>query len=785
MTARPLRRALLALLGAVAVAGALLPGAAGPAAAADLTKFNPGYIISDAIFYDSSTMTAAGVQSFLDTKGASCVPNADGTPCLKSYRQDTVTRAPDAKCPGGYTGATGERASDIIAKVAAGCGINPRVILVTLQKEQGLITASGASLTATRYQKAMGYGCPDTAPCDALYYGFFNQVYSAAAQFKNYAMNPQNFNYRAGMNNTIRFHPNVACGSSTVFIQNKATAGLYDYTPYQPNAASLAAGYGTGDSCSSYGNRNFYQYFSDWFGNPTGVPPIGFLDSVTTASTSVTATGWALDPDTTDPITVHIYVDDTSTAFVANTSRPDVDAAYHRGANHGFSATVQTTPGQHNVCAWALNSDIGSGNTLLGCRTVQVPSPPRGAFDTETSDATSITTTGWAMDPDTTAPISVQMSVDAATQTFLADGPRPDVDAAFHNGANHGFTATMPAQPGTHTVCLTALKPPPGENRSLGCRSVTVVNHTPTGFLDSVTTTPTSVTASGWALDPDTKDPITVHMYVDGASAAFTANTSRPDIGAAFGLGDLHGYSATMPAAPGSHTVCTYAINATPGDSKPLGCRTVTVRNQAPIGSLDSVTTTPSSVTVSGWALDPDTTDPVTVHMYVDGSSQAFVANASRPDVDAFYHLGALHGFVATMPAATGTHSVCLYAINATPGTNTTLGCRTVTVKNQDPIGVIDTVTASGTTITATGWALDPDTTDPITVHMYVDSASQALLANSPRPDVDAFYHRGPDHGFTGTATAAVGKHTVCFYAINATPGNNPPLGCRTVTVTG
>ena len=26
----------------------------------------------------------------------------------------------------------------------------------------------------------MGYGCPDTAACDAQYYGFFNQVYSAA-----------------------------------------------------------------------------------------------------------------------------------------------------------------------------------------------------------------------------------------------------------------------------------------------------------------------------------------------------------------------------------------------------------------------------------------------------------------------------------------------------------------------------------------------------------------------------------------------------------------------------
>ena len=55
--------------------------------------------------------------------------------------------------------------------------------------------------------------------------------------------------------------------SSPVYIQNQATANLYYYTPYQPNAAALRAGYGEGDGCSAYGNRNFYQYFTDWFGS--------------------------------------------------------------------------------------------------------------------------------------------------------------------------------------------------------------------------------------------------------------------------------------------------------------------------------------------------------------------------------------------------------------------------------------------------------------------------------------------------------------------------------------
>ena len=53
-----------------------------------------------------------------------------------------------------------------------------------------------------------------------------------------------------------------------MYIENKATALLYIYTPYQPNTAALAAGAGEGDSCSAYGNRNFSIIYTGWFGNP-------------------------------------------------------------------------------------------------------------------------------------------------------------------------------------------------------------------------------------------------------------------------------------------------------------------------------------------------------------------------------------------------------------------------------------------------------------------------------------------------------------------------------------
>jgi Domain of unknown function (DUF4214) len=235
-----------------------------PAQAANAATFDPGLIIDDRLFYDGSLMPEASIQSFLDGKVATCGVTAGNPGCLEIYRADSTTRDANAYC-GRYEGGTGELASRILYKVAIACNINPQVLIVTLQKEQGLVTATNP--TAAKYQKAMGYGCPDTSVCDAKYYGFANQLYSAAWQFNYYRANPTRFNYRAGQVNTIKWNPNATCGTSDVFIQNSATAGLYTYTPYRPNQAALNNLYGTGDGCSSYGNRNFWSYFTDWFGS--------------------------------------------------------------------------------------------------------------------------------------------------------------------------------------------------------------------------------------------------------------------------------------------------------------------------------------------------------------------------------------------------------------------------------------------------------------------------------------------------------------------------------------
>ncbi|MGY1605488.1 hypothetical protein, partial [Geodermatophilus sp. SYSU D00815] len=246
------------------VAGVLLGVAAQPRAeAAIAADFDPGNIISDAVFFDPGGMSVHEVQAFLDTKGSSCV--AGEQPCLKNYVVTTVGKAADAYCRG-YEGGLAQSAAQVIAGVASSCGINPKVLLVLLEKEQSLVTVSRP--TNRRYQAATGFGCPDTAACNSQFYGFFNQVYMAARQYQVYAANPGGYRYKAGQVNTIQWHPDAGCGTSQVYIANQATAGLYIYTPYRPNAAALANLYGSGDACSAYGNRNFWRMFSDWFGNP-------------------------------------------------------------------------------------------------------------------------------------------------------------------------------------------------------------------------------------------------------------------------------------------------------------------------------------------------------------------------------------------------------------------------------------------------------------------------------------------------------------------------------------
>lgn len=240
--------------------------------AAPVSGFNPGNIISDAMMANYNSMTKDDIQRFLSSKNNCNNTNYQQYLNLKAQYPNTdwhfenghFVCLSEERFGDGITIGSGQTAAEIIYQAAQDYRINPQVLIVLLQKEQGLITDTYPN--SKQYRSATGYGCPDSAPCNAEYYGFKNQVRKAAVLFRT-VLDGGWSNYPAGRVNYIQYHYNSACGGTQVYIENRATSALYRYTPYQPNASALNAGYGTGDACGAYGNRNFYLYFRDWFGS--------------------------------------------------------------------------------------------------------------------------------------------------------------------------------------------------------------------------------------------------------------------------------------------------------------------------------------------------------------------------------------------------------------------------------------------------------------------------------------------------------------------------------------
>ncbi|MFH2136048.1 MAG: hypothetical protein ABII19_00220 [Patescibacteria group bacterium] len=184
-------------------------------------EFNPNYIISDQELTDHNSMSLAQVQKFLEDKGSS----------LANYA--TID-----------TDGLGRTASEIIWRVAQSYEISPKVLLVTLQKEQSLITT--ATPTQKQLDWAAGYGicdsCSMSDPTLQKYKGFATQVDYAAGWKRWFLDNAFSLSWvkLPGVTyliDTYRITPN-----------NLATAGFYTYTPHY------------------HGNYNFWKLWQDWFG---------------------------------------------------------------------------------------------------------------------------------------------------------------------------------------------------------------------------------------------------------------------------------------------------------------------------------------------------------------------------------------------------------------------------------------------------------------------------------------------------------------------------------------
>ncbi|SDD82402.1 N-acetylmuramoyl-L-alanine amidase [Sanguibacter gelidistatuariae] len=475
--------------------------------------------------------------------------------------------------------------------------------------------------------------------------------------------------------------------------------------------------------------------------------------------------------------------------ILANTSVTMISGGgaskYPEGAAVTFSTIYGHRDAQYTSCPgqylYAALGDIRNRVAALSNQTVS--ESPRGSWDSVQGGGNSLRVTGWALDPDAGSPVQVQVIVDGSVATTTtANHTRSDVGA-------RGYDATVPASVGPHTVCLRLLNQGGGSDVHLGCRSATSTASSPTGVIDAVEATASSIRVRGWARDPDSTSPISVHIYVDGrAVAAVAADLARPDVQAAAPgvAGPAHGFDRTVTAATGRHTVCIYGINVGGGSNSLIGCRDAVVQNKLPIGSLDLVAAvSANSIKVRGWVLDPDTTSSITTHIYVDGRlATGLLASGDRPDVARVHGRGAAHGFTTDVVVAAGKHEVCIYAIDSAQGPNPRIGCASVTVTNQPPKGVVDAVSGGVGSVAVRGWAFDPDTSAPIAVHVYVNGRlAGAVLAQGARPDVARVFGTGGAHGFTSSFAVPAGSSTVCVYAINAPGGSNPRIGCSQVSV--
>lgn len=268
------RSLILATLALLAVTPLMVIMSNQHVSAVNARDFRADYIIDNAVFTNNESMTASQIQTFLNRKNSVCLKDFKS----KSLRDDNGDGAVQDSTTEKYGRQADMSAAQLIKAAADIYRINPKVLLVTLQKEQGLITRTDCP--EWRYNTALGYGCPDGSPCDDSAFGFTRQIDYGAYHFRGYMDDSlPSVPYTTG-NNDIFWHPSggnyvnnsgsndsrAGCGYSIVNIKNRATAALYSYTPYRPNQAALNAGYGTGNDCSSYGNRNFFLYFSDWFG---------------------------------------------------------------------------------------------------------------------------------------------------------------------------------------------------------------------------------------------------------------------------------------------------------------------------------------------------------------------------------------------------------------------------------------------------------------------------------------------------------------------------------------
>ncbi len=239
-------------------------------------NFNPNKLIEDKVFSDVETFGGAeGVQKFLETKSSVL---ANTSPAfLARLKEPSISKLKqDLEDPQPNLGRL-RTAAELIWDASRQSGLNPQVILVTLNKEQGLVTAKtdpNESGLQRALDHAMGFDCPDSTGCGNLFPGFYYQLfgnydsdnnrYLGAAKSLMKSFNTPQGRGPAYLGKTSRVGDTILIENTMggyegiqpqqqVTILNSATASLYRYTPHVFN-----------------GNYNFWKFFIAWFRYPNG-----------------------------------------------------------------------------------------------------------------------------------------------------------------------------------------------------------------------------------------------------------------------------------------------------------------------------------------------------------------------------------------------------------------------------------------------------------------------------------------------------------------------------------
>ncbi len=294
------------------------------AGAVTAAGWKAGRIIDDMVFTNKNAMSLNEVQDFLnqkvgtnrgnsysvpgvcDTNGTKTSEFGGGTraqygasrgnpapfTCLKDYWEVPKTDPAPGVPANNYGGVAipvgAKSAAQLIWEAGQRYNISPKVLLIMIQKESAGPLITDDWPFRSQYTYAMGAHCPDSGPggsanCDQNYAGFSMQINESARLLRYYLDNMSQpwWSYKKpGINNILWNVEPTGCGGANVNIENKSTAALYTYTPYQPNQAALNNIYGTGDGCSAYGNRNFWRMYNDWFGSTVSVKVTGSPGSV-------------------------------------------------------------------------------------------------------------------------------------------------------------------------------------------------------------------------------------------------------------------------------------------------------------------------------------------------------------------------------------------------------------------------------------------------------------------------------------------------------------------------